>query len=74
MQLGEWRESSKMCASAYGRGGGGGQKGITPHVYVLNYTISFCLMVSRFIYRNLSLPSFKKGVIVRNGSISVVKK
>ena len=69
MQLGEWRGSSKMCASAYVRG-----EGITPHVYVLNYTISFCLMASRFIYRNLSLLSFRKGVIVRNGSISVVKK
>ena len=40
----------------------------------------FCLMVSCFICRNLTLPSFKKGVFVRNGyfspmrSISVVMK
>ena len=39
-----------------------------------------CLMVSCFICRNLTLPSFKKGVFVRNGyfspmrSISVVMK
>ena len=41
-----------------------GDKGITSHVYVRTYTISFhifCLMVSCFIYRNLTLPSFKKG-------------
>ena len=40
----------------------------------------FCLIVSCFICRNLTLPSFKKGVFVRNGyfspmrSISVVMK
>ena len=40
----------------------------------------FCLMVSCFICRNLTLPSFKKGLLVRNGyfspmrSISVVMK
>ena len=34
----------------------------------------FCLMVSCFICRILTLPSFKKGVFVRNGSISVVMK
>ena len=40
----------------------------------------FCLMVSCFIYRNLTLPLFKKGVFVRNcyfsqiRSISVVMK
>ena len=60
-----------------------GQRGITLHVYVRTYTISFhvfCLMVSYYICRNLTLPSFKKGVFVRNGyfspmrSISVVVK
>ena len=47
----------------------------------LHYLFScFCLMVSGFICRNLTLPSFKKGVFVRNGyfspmrSISVVMK
>ena len=47
----------------------------------LHYLFScFCLMVSCFICRNLTLPSFKKGVFVRNGyfspmrSISVVMK
>ena len=47
----------------------------------LHYLFScFCLMVSCFICRNLTLPSFKKGVIVRNDyfspirSISVVMK
>ena len=40
----------------------------------------FCAMVSPFICINLTLPSFKKGVFVRNGyfspvrSISVVMK
>ena len=40
----------------------------------------FCLMVSCFICRNLTLPSFKKGVFFRNGyfspmrSIAVVMK
>ena len=48
---------------------------------LLQYLFScFCLMVSCFICRNLTLPSFKKGVFVRNGyfspmrSISVVMK
>ena len=47
----------------------------------LHYLFScFCHMVSCFICRNLTLPSFKKGVFVRNGylspmrSISVVMK
>ena len=41
----------------------------------LRYLFScFCLMVSCFICRNLTLPSFRKGVFVRNGSISVVMK
>ena len=47
----------------------------------LHYLFSCsCLMVSCFICRNLTLPSFKKGVFVRNGyfspmrSISVVMK
>ena len=47
----------------------------------LHYLFScFCLMVSCFICRNLTLPSLKKGVFVRNGcfspmrSISVVMK
>ena len=40
----------------------------------------FCLMVSCFICRNLTLPLFEKGAFVRNGyfppmrSISVVRK
>ena len=41
----------------------------------LHYLIScFCLMVSCGICRNLILPSFKKGVFVRHGAISVVMK
>ena len=47
----------------------------------LHYLFScFCLIVSCFIFRNLTLPSFKKGEFVRNGyfapmrSISVVMK
>ena len=35
---------------------------------------SFCLMVPRFICRNLALSSSKKGVFVRNGSTFVVMK
>ena len=60
----EWRGSSKIYTGAY-RGRG------VSHP---------CLMVSCFICRNLTLPSFKKGVFVRNGyfssmrSISVVMK
>ena len=35
---------------------------------LLHYLFScFCLMVSCFICRNLTLPSFKNGVFVRNG-------
>ena len=47
----------------------------------LHYLFScFCLVASCFICRNLTLPSFKRGVFVRNGyfcpmrSISVVMK
>ena len=47
----------------------------------LHYLFScFCLMMSCFICRNLTLPLIKKGVFVRNGyfspmrSISVVMK
>ena len=48
-----------------------------PLHYLFSY---FCLMVSCFICRNLNLPLFKKGALVRNGyfspmrSISVVMK
>ena len=56
------------------------------HLYVRTYTISFPVFVLRFcliscfIRRNLTLPSFKKSVFVRNGysspmrSISIVMK
>ena len=37
----------------------------------LHYLFScFCLMVSCFICRNLTLPSFKKGVFLKNGYFS----
>ena len=40
----------------------------------LHYLFSFfCLVVSCFICRNLTLPSFKKDVFVRNGYFSPVK-
>ena len=51
---------------------------VTTH---LHYLFScFCLIVTFFICRNLTIPSFKKGVFARNGyfspkrSISVVMK
>ena len=34
---------------------------------------SFCLMVSCFICRNLTLPSFKKGMFVRNDYFSPMR-
>ena len=37
------------------------------HVRHLHLFSCFCLMVSCFICRNLTLPSFKKGLFVRNG-------
>ena len=40
----------------------------------LHYLFScFCLMVSCFICRKLSLPSFKKDVFVRNGYFSPMR-
>ena len=60
-----------------------GEKGITPHVNVHTYTISFScigLTVSCFICRNFTLPSSKTGVFFINGyfspmrSVSVVIK
>ena len=40
----------------------------------LHYLFShFCLMVSCFICRNLTLPSFKKSVNVRNGYFSPMR-
>ena len=52
------------------------EKGITPYVYVHTYTLfsCFCLMVSCFICRNLTLPSFKEAVLVRNGYFASFKK
>ena len=40
----------------------------------LHYLFScFCLMVSCFICRNLTLPSLKKGAFVKNGYFSPVR-
>ena len=40
----------------------------------LHYLFScFCLMVSRFICRNLTLPLFKKGVFVKNDYFSPMR-
>ena len=54
-----------------------GERSITPHVYVRTYIMylfsCFCLMVSCFICRNLTVPSFKKGVFVRNGYFSPIR-
>ena len=63
------------------RGGGGGviqsvclrvqgERDIIPHLYVCTYTVYFhvlpCFLVSCSICRDLTLPSFKKGMFVRN--------
>ena len=50
------------------------------HASYVRTHLGFCLMVSCFICRNLTLPLFEKGMFVRNGyfppmrSISVVRK
>ena len=44
---------------------------VRPH---LHYLFScFCLMMSCFIWRDLTLPSFKNGVLVRNGYFSPMR-
>ena len=80
-QLGEWRGKvmQNVCRCIEGK------RSITPHVHVRTYIYTnlfpwFCHMVPCFICRNLTLPSSKKGVFLRNGyfsymrSISVVIK
>ena len=69
---------SSICVQV--RTGGEGYHASCVHKH-LHYPFScFCLMVSCFICRNVTLPSFKKGMFVRNGyfspmrSISVVMK
>ena len=55
------------------RTGGGGYHASCVRTH-LHYLFScFCLMVSCFICRNLTLPSFKKGVFVRNGYFSPMR-
>ena len=68
----------RKCAQVLTGGEGYNASCVCTH---LQYLFScFCLMVSCFICRNLTLPSFKKGEFVRNGysapmrSISVVMK
>ena len=76
--LGNGGESSKMCAGTHRGGERYHVSYVHKHLYYL--FSSFCLIVSCFICRYLSLPSFKKCVFVRNGyfspmgSISVVMK
>ena len=63
--------SSKMFTGAYR------ERGVSRLMctYVITRSFScFCLMLPCFICRNLTLPSFRKHVFVRNGLISVVMK
>ena len=49
------------------------ERSITLHVYVRTSLFScFCLLCLGFFCRNLTLPSFKKGVFVRNGYFSPI--
>ena len=66
MQLGERR--GVRCIQ--------GERGITRHVYVRTYTClisCFCLMMPCFICRELTLPSFKKGVFGGSGYFSPMR-
>ena len=60
------------CVQVHKEGEGRHTSCVRTHLHYLFSCI--CLMVSSFICRNLTLPSFKKGVFVRNGSISFVMK
>ena len=55
--------SSKMCTSAYR-----GMRGVTPYLF-----FCFCLVMSCFICRNLTLPTFKKSLFVGNGFLSPMR-
>ena len=64
-QLGECREViQSVCLRVQG------ERDIIPHLYVCTYTVYFhvlpCFLVSCSICRDLTLPSFKKGMFVRN--------
>ena len=61
--------SSKMCTGSYRR------RGVSRLIctYALTLFSCSCLMVPCFICRNLVLPSFKKGVSVRNGYYSPMR-
>ena len=72
------QRSHPKCVQVHTGGEGHHASCIRPH---LHYLFScFCLMVSCFICRDLTLPSSKNGVFVRNGyfspmrSISVLMK
>ena len=55
------------------RTGGEGYRALCVRTH-LHYLFScLCLMVSCFICRNLTLPSFKKGMFVRIGYFSPVR-
>ena len=70
-QLREWRRLiQNVCRCVQGR--------VVWHLMCAYWLLCCCLMVSRFICKNLTLPSFKKDLFVRNilfspmRSISVV--
>ena len=65
-------ESHSKCVQV--RRGGEGYHVSCVRMHLRDLFSCFYFMVSCFICRNLTLPLFKKGVFVRNGSISVVVK
>ena len=56
-----------------GRTGGQGYNASCVREHLRYLFSCFCLMVSCFICKNLTLPSFKKGVLVRNGYFSPMR-
>ena len=71
---------TRVIQNVYRCAGGQGYHTSSVRTHLHHLFSCFCLMVSCFICRNLTLPSFKKSVFVRNGyfspkrSISVAMK
>ena len=69
--LHNWGNEGAHPKGAHSRGEDYHASCVSTHLYHL--FSCFCLVLSCFICRNLTLPSFKKGVFVRNGYFSPMR-
>ena len=71
--LHNWGNGGGHPKCAQVRTGGEGYHASCVRRHLHNLFSCFFLMVSCFICRNLTLPSFKKGLFVRNGYFSTMR-